>query len=388
MLLSLLLVPRLHGTPAPSPVRHYVLESISIQGSDRISVETLRRDLGLYEGLHLNDDVVMDTRQQLLGLGLFRSVLLFMKKGSAPGQARLVVDLEDDPTVLGTWAMGGHVRITHGEPDNQTTLNPQNPPLGYQVGLVSRNVFRERHRASALVDMDSKGIIREGHLAWGMPRFARESVQFDARLKVVDVSHRYLEAMAFGARGEAFWSQDMDEATLQYGVAMYLNEKPRFAFPSLPGTIAGPRIGYVRETRLLGFFPSSGLHYSGSFLLPPGATEDAVLELSGAGTLDLDRRAMFTLGGRLLTVGGSGLSSRLEGRVDVPLIRPGSDGDMAGLYIRFRAGSDRYEDADLVGSSATFGLRYHSSGFIAELALKVTRMPADIAPFLPAKGEP
>ena len=80
-----------------------------------------------------------------------------------------------------------------------------------------------------------------------------------------------------------------------------------------------------------------------------------------------------------LAVGKKGFSSRLESRFDVPInYQPGSAKNLTELYIQMRAGNDQFSDLHLFGTSATLGVRYHSAGFIAELAIKFTKTPEEL----------
>ncbi len=365
---------------ADRKVQVYKLESLEIRGSTRMTGEQLAEELGLVPGAPLNDELVMTTRSRLLGLGLFKSAILIMRKGSKPGMAKLIVEVEDDPGVLTDWAIGGELDVTLTEATAQSA-DTENAPMDYRIGLVGRNVFDSLHRASLTVDLDSGGEIRQGQLAYGLPRFAREDAQFDAEIAAVDSYYRYLDAMGFGGRGQGLWSRSVaGVGEVQYGAAMYVNKGPRFAVKGFPSAVAGPKFAYYKETRLRGFYPGSGHQIGASLLLAPTQTENSVVELALAKTYDMATYAYFTLDTRALTVGANGYSFRAESRLDVPLgdTQPGED--QAEVFLRLRGGHDSIDSVNLVGSAAIIGVRYHSSGFIAELALKVTRAPDELAP--------
>ena len=253
-----------------SQSRIYFLETIDLRGTQRISASDISRELELKPGARLNDETVMTIREKLLGLGLFKSVLLYMRKGSKPNHARLIIEAEDDETVLGRWAIGGEVAVSSGEP-KASSHEPNSPSYGYKTSLVARNLFSQGHRASVSTDIDSGFVLREGHIAYGLPSVSRESVQFDGSIHITDVSHRYLNTLGFGQKGVAHWTLDNDGGSIQYGVAMYLNSEGRYDLPGYPTTIAGPKVSYQRETRLLGFIPSGGYSYNLSLLLPPAS---------------------------------------------------------------------------------------------------------------------
>lgn len=357
------------------------LETVELVGSTRMSSTQLAEELGLVAGTPLDDELVVSTRSRLLGLGLFKSAILLMRKGSEPGSAKLVIEVEDDPGVLTDWALGGELGVTVTETNATSGVETGGAPMDYRLGLVGRNLFGALHRGSLYLDMDNDGEIREGQLAYGLPRFAREDVQFDAEIAIVDSYYRYLDAVGFGARGQGLWSQThAGLGEVQYGAAMYVNKRPRFAVPGFPDAVAGPKVAYFKETRFRGFFPGEGHLIGASLLLAPTDTETSVYEVNLAKTWDFRRRAFVTLDGKMLGVGAEGTSTRAEGRVDIPLGGAAPSEDQAALFIRMRGGHDSFGKVNLTGSSATLGVRYHSSGFIAELALKITRAPEELAP--------
>jgi hypothetical protein len=361
-------------------VRVYKLESVEVRGSTRLSAEDLTAELGLTKGTELNDELVMTSRSKLLGLGLFRSVILIMRKGSSPGMARLIIDLEDDEGVLTDWALGGELSVTASE-SLTPAVDSNTSPMDYRIGLVGRNLFSSLHRGSFYLDLDGDANVRAGQLAYGFPRFTQEDVQFDAEVAASNPRYRYLDTMGFGGRGQGLWSMTMTgQGELLYGVAMYVNKKPDFAVTGFPDAVAGPKVAFFKETRLRGFFPGEGHQIGASFLLSPLNTEESILELSMARTTKVFDFAYFTLDAKALAVAENGYSFRGETRIDLPFSSANPDDDQAEAFLRLRGGQDYIGKVSLLGSAAILGVRYHSSGFIAELGLKITRSPEDFAP--------
>jgi len=357
----------------------YKLESVELIGTDRISKESIVDELELTTDRPLNDDLVMNTRQRLLGLGLFKSAILIMRKGSKPGYARLVIQVEDDESVLTTWGLGGEVGFVFSE-NAAEQADVKNSPMGYRLDLVGRNLLNDQHRGNIGMDIDGDGFLRQGNLAYGFPRFADEDVQFDAEVTAVDVSRRYLNAMGFGVKMQGIWTQSFGEnSDWQFGPAMYMNRGSRFRVPAFPDSLPGPKIGYVRETRLHSFFPSSGSLIAASVLVPPTQANYTVLDLNLANTINFSRYLAVTVDGHVVAVGAAGLSVRGETRFDTPLNALSSGDEHAMLFLRLRAGGDRFEETRMSGSAAILGIRYHSSAFIAELAFQVTRSPQDLS---------
>jgi len=369
-------------TPAPTATRRVAalqLETLDVSGSSRISKATLESEFGLRAGLTLDDATVMETRSRLIGTGLFRSVILVMRRGTAPGLARLVVELEDDNSVLTDWALGGEFGVTIGE-RAAAAVDADGPPRGYRLSLLGRNLFTMQHRGALMADIDATGVVREGRAAWGMPRFTDEGVQFDAELLGVDVAKRFLNSQGFGGRAHGMWSRSLDaNGEIQYGMAAYVNRKPRFAVPNFPEVVTGPRLAWFKESRLRTFVPSPGWLAAASLLLDPIETKRSTLEMRLAGTLSLFGKTAWTTDVSALGVGIDASSVRGETRFDIPLSNPAeSDGDQAAIFVRARGGFDRAGTTELTGSAAIIGLRYHSSGFIAELGLQITRSPDEL----------
>ena len=386
-------------------VTAYRLEALELMGSTRIDAEQLAQELGLVQGTLLDDKFVMNTRSQLLGIGIFKSVILVMRKGSKPGFARLIVEVEDDDGVLGDWAIGGELAAWVTE-NAASSVDNNTAPMDYRLGLVVRNLGGALHRGSYWIDIDSDGNLRQGQLAYGLPRFTREDVQFDAELAAVSVRHRYLDSLGFGGRGQGLWTRSLGtQAELQYGAAMYTNKRrSEFAAPGFPRSVVGPKIAYWRETRLHGFFPGEGSLISAGLLFSPTRSHESVVELALARTWSIANRAYLTLDGQFLGVGLLDQAFRAETRLDIPLTEAKPDHDQAEIFLRLRGGADKatYNDAErrhegrddrltktaLEGSAAILGVRYHSSGFIAELGLKITRSPEELTSEGLGKGGP
>ena len=364
----------------PRKVAAYKLESVEISGSTRLTSGHLAQEMGLVRGTPLDDTMVMETRSKLLGLGLFKSVILVMRKGSQPGMARLIVEVEDDDTVLSDWALGGELGVTLDDSSVPTT-NPNSAPMDYRLSLIGRNLYTDLHRGSLTLDLDGTGALKAGQVAYGLPRFTREDSQFDAQLAVASPYYRYFEVLGFGGRGEGLWSYTLPGyGEIQYGAAMYVNRNPDYAVRGFPDAVAGPKVAITKETRLHSFFPGAGDLTGASILISPTDPVHSVLEINLAHTWDFASILFTTLEGRALAVGTNGYSYRAEARADLALGRAAHDGDQAALFLRLRGGQDGYQSTHLVGSEAIVGLRYHSSGFIAELALRITHAPAGLAP--------
>lgn len=356
----------------------YRLEAVAIKGSSRVPIEILRSELGLYPGVGLDDDLVMNTRAKLLSLGLFKSALLFMRRGSERGLAKLIIEVEDDHSVLTDWALGGTLGVIQSERQFGSS-SPESPPLGYRFELIGRNFFKSLHRGAILLDVDSSGTLRKAEVAYGFPRFTHEGTQFDAKIDATNTGYHYLDALGFGLKGQGLWSQTFSEWTeLRYGAAMYVNEKKNFRIPGFPRSVAGPKLMLARETRLLSFIPRAGYHASTGFVLSPQNMEASIVEINLAKTISFFSICQLTLSADLMGIGIKGYSLRSQVRFDVPFVSHLDAPNNGELFLRLRGGTDQYEETKLIGSTAIVGLRYHSSGFISELALQITRSPEEL----------
>lgn len=366
------------ATLAPKKIVAFKLESTQIKGSTRITPEQLREALNLRPGIELDDTFVMNAREKLLSLGLFRSVILSMRKGSKRGKAILIVRLEDDDFVLGDWAVGGKVKLAQGEAKT-ADLNTEAPPLGYKMELLSRNLFTSQYRGSLLLDIDSLGKLRSTRLTMGLPRFAKEDLQFDFDVSASDARYRYLDVLGFGGKLYGNWTQSIgDYSGIEYGIAMYVNRQPNFELPGFPRSLAGPRVAWIYESRLQRFFPGAGSKVGFGFLYAPIEKKHSVSEVSLAHTVAFDSMAWFTIGADTYALGADGYASRAEAKLDFSLTDKNSRADQAGIYLALRAGKDRFQGSDLDGSAAIVGLRYHSAGFIAEISFQITQIPDEL----------
>lgn len=365
---------------APStaaPLLVYNLETIELKGTTRLTSEQISEQLALKPGTPLNDALVVSIRQKLLGLGVFRSVLPSIARGSKPGLAKLVISVEDDDTVLGDWAWGGRVGVTLGE--SQAAMASLNsPPLGYQADLISRNLFGALHRGRVHFDIDAEGNLRTGGVAYGLPRWTVEGATFDAEFNVVDPRRRYLNAMGFGAKGQGLWTQALGNyQDLYYGPAIYMNSLDNYEVPFFPSSVAGAKFGYLYESRLLKFFPSAGHRLSAAAIVAPLQFSESILELGAAKTFVwFGENLAFTSELQTLIVGSKNTSLRAEGRFDVPLAWDAPANSDTGAFLRLRAGRDSSDESSWGGTAAILGMRYHSSGFIAELSVQITKSPS------------
>ncbi len=356
-----------------SYAEHYVLEDLRTQGSHRLSDTQILNELGLHIGQTISLDTLQSVQLNLLALGLFKSVVLRLEKGKTRGHIRLILELEDDPNVLGPWAIASLLSVTHDSPSTPT-LDREPVPVSLTYQLLARNLLQRMHRASLMLDLDPNGIIQRMELAYGLPRFTKERTQFDSSLQLVQPSTRYLDILGFGAKAQASWTSDLNQRTqLQYGLAFYSNREPRFILPGFPELVAGPQMRLRRETRLLGFLPSAGHLIEVSGLLPIGEREQVSIELQAAYTSRLRHNLASTMDLSLLQSGPKAWASRLAWKTHWQFLS--SRDDQALFFIQLRHGYDKLDTISVYGTEALIGWRYHSQGFIAEFGFKVTDFP-------------
>lgn len=386
--LCILILPGLLAGSGQAAERRLLLEKVDVTGSSRLPSAFLERELHLTAGTEVTEEELTADRNRLLGTGLFQSVQFFLSKGQNPGQARLKIELVDDPGVFGTWAWGGSLGLTQDQSSSEN-LGEEFNPLSARAQLISRNLFNSLHRASAGVDYDGQGIMRGFHVAYGFPRFSQESVQFDARMEAADAQARYLDILGFGSRGQAYWTFDQSNGTsIQYGLAIYMNNRgQRFSLPGFPRTLIGPKVGLHSENRLLSFRPSAGYAYSASVILNSQGVKKMGYEVEGAITESLFGHSMITAQVQGLSVGFESLSYRgsLRWEQSLPILDEAAD---PGVYFQFTHGADQYKDFRYEGREARLGLRFHSAGLIADIAIAFRTLPDSMEDVLEQEWEP
>jgi outer membrane protein insertion porin family len=84
---------------------HRYVERIVIHGNLRTREEIIRRELEFAEGDAYNQALIDRAQRRMKALGLFKSVTISNKEGSAPDRLLLMVDVNEDST--GTWTVSG-----------------------------------------------------------------------------------------------------------------------------------------------------------------------------------------------------------------------------------------------------------------------------------------
>ena len=355
---------------AAAPATKLQLEQIKIRGSDRIRPRFIEQELALKKGATIDPQTLEDIQLVLFGLGLFQSITVKLEKGSARGEVNLIVELVDDPYVLGRGAVGGKLRLIYDENGLQTLTEDQ-PPLGFFGELIARNMFYQQHRARLSFDVDSKGVYRHLEASYGLPKFSKEAVQFDAHFSVFDTTFHYLDTIGFGGSGSAVWSYDTALGSVGYGIAMLTNRPPRFSFPGMPSSVIGPQFTFTKETRLLSFVPSPGYKLAPYVLVPPGDYSNTVVGFNSALTLNLYSNPLtFELDAQ--SVGTAAFGLRTTTLFEIPF---DTGLDRGNFYLSFKTGYDDVESLKYWGQSFRVGMRYHSSGFIADLSLRLSTLP-------------
>jgi hypothetical protein len=106
--------------------------------------------------------------------------------------------------------------------------------------------------------------------------------------------------------------------------------------------------------------------------------QNSVLEFDLAYTKAFTKHFIWTSSARALSVGATGHSFRAQTKLDFPIGNYTRSVEKAAVYLKLSAGADIYASKNLTGSAGQFGLRWATPGFIAELALKVTKSPVSL----------
>lgn len=347
---------------------NYELESFEFVGSSRLTMEQVKDHLKIQDHMVMTDSWISESRTTLLGLGIFKDVIFSLRKGSRPGLAKLIIKAEDDDTVLSDWAVGGEFGLSLTDPT--PALGDDSVFRGYRFGLIARNILRESHRAAMLWDLNSRGNLVYGQVAYGLPRFVKESIQFDSALTVVEPRERYFETESYGLKFQSLWTRQRGGVDVIYGASWFSNTHNRYRLEEWPDIVAGPKIGVIRETRFMGFFPRPGYRIAVAVIPNLLHRQDYVSESEIAGTLTPWDFAAITASAKAITTGHKAISTRAEGRLDIPL--PSHEHGLRSMfYIAVRNGQDHFKDLKISGTETIAGFRYHSTGFIGDLSFRV-----------------
>lgn len=354
--------------PADGLTKTYKLESLEVSGSSRLSPEQIREQLRISDTTTLSDEWLAEARTKLLGLAVYKYVFFSLKKGSSPGYAKLIITAYDDDEVLSDWATGGEFGLSLVKP--APDLGDDSPVRSYRFGLVARNLLRRSHRGALITDLDTNGNLIFGSMAYGLPRFVSEAIQFDSAIVVTDPSQRYLETEAFGMKGQTLWTRQRWGLDVTYGLAWYSNRHERYRVDHWPTLVSGPKFGVVRETRLLSFLPQPG--YKAAISIVPSLVnrEHATIEAEALRTEPIRDMLALTAAGKLVQVGRGATTLRGEVKIELP-VTTSSHGLRSILYFSRRLGRDQFQSFKHSGSETIAGYRYHSTGFIGDINFKL-----------------
>lgn len=358
--------------------RRYALGQILIEGSRRISAEQVSQICRLSPGTPLDDNRIMNARTRLLGLGLFRDVLLRLKRSELPETADLVVQLEDDPNVLGSQALGATLGV-----QGHRLLSDQDGALAYPVlyhfGLLSRNLARSQVRGDLQLKASSGAKLHSTEAALGLAPQLIDDLQLDWRFEWHDMRRDYLDGLGFTDRHIFTLSLNLDESsTLSAGFAHYHN-RSGLALPGSVGQVIGPYVMIQSRTALRAFLRRPGHMVRMAFVPSLEQLDQSVFEVNLSHTLPPIGGVWTTAGADIMGIGDLEYALRAYLRLGLPVAMSHRTREQTELFLRILAGSDVIEADRYWSSSATLGLRYHSPGFIGELAFSVQRASDELA---------
>lgn len=354
--------------PAEERVKTYKLESLEVVGSSRLSPEQIREQLRISNNTTLSDEWLAEARTKLMGLAVYKYVFFSLKKGSNSDYAKLIITAYDDDEVLSEWATGGEFGLSLVKP--APDLGDDSPVRSYRFGLVARNIMKRSHRGALIADLGTNGNLIFGSLAYGLPRFVTEAIQFDAALVLTDPSQRYLETEAFGMKGQTLWTRQRWGLDVTYGLAWYSNRHDRYSLDHWPSLVSGPKFGVVRETRLLSFLPKPG-YKAAAFLVPSLVNrEHGTLEAEVLRTEQIRDMLAVTAAGKIVQIGRGATTLRGDLKLELP-ITTSSHGLRSVLYFARRIARDQFQSFKHSGSETIAGYRYHSTGFIGDINFKL-----------------
>ena len=347
---------------------YYKIESIEVVGSSRLNGKQIYEQLRINDNTIMSDEWLSDARRKLLGMAVYKNVFFALRKGSKPGFAKLMITAVDDDTVISDWAAGGEFGLSLVKPSPD--ISGDSVFKSYKFGLVARNILNRSHRGAVLAELSSDGNLAKAALAYGLPRFAFEAIQFDTAISVVDPSKAYLDTEAFGMEAQALWTRQRGGVDLNYGLIWYSNRHARYALKDWPTLVSGPKVGILRETRLRGFLPHTG--YRAELSVIPSLVNRAhpTIEAELIGTNFNKPWGALTYAAKALQIGRDYSTLRGELKYELP-ITTSSRGLRSLIYFSRRIGQDRHQAIRYFGTETVAGYRYHSAGFIGDINFKI-----------------
>lgn len=347
----------------------YKVESIDVIGSARLNGAQIYEQLRIDENTLMSDEWLSDARRKLLGMAVYKNVFFALRKGSKPGFAKLIITAVDDDSVISEWAVGGEFGLSLVKPSPD--ISEESVFKSYKFGLVARNILNKSHRGAMLAEIATDGNIAHASMAYGLPRFAFEAIQFDSAISVVDPARNYLDTEAFGMKAQTLWTRQRGGLDLTYGLVWYSNRHERYALKNWPNLVSGPKIGIIRETRLRSFLPESG--YKAEISVVPSLVNRkyATVEAELLGTNVRPQWGALTYGGKAIQIGRDHSTLRGELKYELP-ITTSSHGLRSLLYFSRRIGHDRNQSLRYFGTETVAGYRYHSAGFIGDINFKLS----------------
>ena len=354
------------------------IESIHVEGSSRIDAKKLVSEFGLYRDMELSQVFAKSIMTRLLGMGLFEKANLLLEKGSQKGKAKLNFKLQDDPSVVGSWAIGTNLQLRFTE-TQAAAFDFEGSPLNIKAGIIARNAFNSLHRLGVDVEVNSNGELTEISAAWGLPKFSKSQTQFDVGFQLKRASNMYLDVYGFAIDAYGIWSLGVaDGFHFRYGIAGLANRAPLFALPYYPNTILGPYVEIGTTTTFGSFLGDNGYNLVLRLIPSVGRISDSYVRLDLNQTFSLFTNLKIKYGGIGYLVGDKGYGARLEVRMGHPF--GGKFGkfitDTSEVFIRGRYGRDWLPEEDIIGYDGTIGVRLFSRGFIGELGFKILQIPS------------
>jgi hypothetical protein len=345
------------------------VESISLTGSSRLTADQIYDQLRINTSTLMTDQWLADARRKILGLAVYKDVIFILRKGSRPGYAKLHIIAVDDESVITAWAIGGELGVSLLKPSPD--FGDDSLFQSYRFGLVSRNLLNRAHRGSLNADVNANGELSFATIAYGLPRFASEAIQFDAALHIIDPGKNYLNTEGFGMKVQSIWTRQRFGLDLNYGLVWYSNRHHIYSLPNWPSLVSGPKIGLIRETRLRSFLPGDG--YKAEIAIIPSLVNRkyTTIEAELLNTHFKQDWGALTYSAKGLQIGREHSSIRGELRYELP-ITTSSHGLRSLLYVSRRIGQDRFGAIRHTGSETVAGYRYHSSGFIGDINFKIS----------------
>ncbi len=342
----------------------YKMASFEIEGSKRLSREAVQKIIQVKEGAVLDHNKIMEARSALIKTGLYRSVLLKMKKGSEKGWVKLIAELEDDLSVFSEQAYGLSGGLQYKRLLQDKVTEDQ---YNYEFKILSRNFFRKLHQLS--VDITGSKKVEYGQLIYLIPSFTSKNKQLRFESLYIDSQkvpflfdgfHESYGAMMIHTLGE--------NSRLEYGVESLMSSKG-FLTEETRKTIGG-KLSFLYISTLSSYIPQSGYHFHLNILLPADSKSTTVSSLSLGAVYPVVQNMPVTLLGGIKKIGREHSIQTLTLELNTMLVDFSQNRSNISFFLNstYKKFEDKSWSSNKEVRALSLGFKKYNLGFITEFS--------------------